>query len=71
MRQYKKKNLAKIFISLAVFYILFRAHWYEASFNTSVSENPHQVWEFVSDLNNAKLLNPSMSVHKIHLVIYL
>lgn len=60
MRQRTRKYLLKLVVSLAVAYLLFRAKWYSASFTTSVSENPHQVWEFVSDLSNAKLLNPSM-----------
>jgi len=61
MRMRGKKNLIiKLVVSLVISYVLFRAKWQSASFGTSVSENPHQVWEFVSDLNNAKLLNPSM-----------
>ena len=55
-----KKNLAKLVILLVVSYVLFRAKWNSASFSTLVAENPHKVWEFVSDLNNAKELNPSM-----------
>lgn len=47
-------------VAVIVLYVLFRAKYYSAHFDTLVSENPHQVWEFVSDLNNAKLLNPSM-----------
>ncbi|EFX80595.1 hypothetical protein DAPPUDRAFT_303988 [Daphnia pulex] len=61
MRMRGKKNLIiKLVVSLVISYVLFRAKWQSASFGTSVSENPHQVWEFVSDLNNAKLLNPSI-----------
>ena len=60
MRKHMKKNLAKLVILLVVSYVLFRAKWNSASFSTLVAENPHKVWEFVSDLNNAKELNPSM-----------
>lgn len=62
---YKKTGLAELtFRSVVTWissgFVLFRAQWNSASFSTSVSENPHQVWEFVSDLNNAKKLNPSI-----------
>lgn len=62
MRKHVKKNIVKVTISILIGYLLLRASWNSASFNTFVSEKPHEVWEFVSDLSNAKLLNPSMSV---------
>jgi len=55
-----RKNNVKILLGAVVLYLLFRTKWYSTSFRTSVSENPHQVWEFVSDLSNARLLNPSI-----------
>jgi len=60
MMRNNRKNNVKILLGAVVLYLLFRTKWYSTSFRTSVSENPHQVWEFVSDLSNARLLNPSI-----------
>ncbi len=62
MRQHTKRRLIKLFVTAAFFYVFFRAKYYSAHFDTLVAENPHQVWEFVSDLSNAKKLNPSMYI---------
>ena len=61
MRRDTKRNTAKLLLAIFIVWLLFRPKWYSSKFGSIVTDSsPHRVWEFVSDLTNAKLLNPAM-----------
>ncbi|XP_065212592.1 uncharacterized protein LOC135840147 [Planococcus citri] len=60
IRWYKKKTIIVI-LTIIVLYSLFRCKKYTVRYNAIVSNSrPIEVWEFVSDFNNMKKLNPTI-----------
>ena len=63
MRTSTQRKLARWGAFCVMLYLSMSPVWRSASYDVVVRRaRPHDVFEFVADLNNAKLLNPSMQV---------